>query len=504
MNIYKIRRIAKARYGLSIPSGNPYMTTNGLAIPGNAITQQNLLGTDYSADFRNRAEQIMAPINSLIDFNARMGDLFSLKLKNDRDFAKATIQIKSMFGAPQKSQGTFQKLGGRNTVGQASDFLSGLIGGDKDGYLGKYGSLQQAGDQVFDQASNVVMGINPAFGGLLKLGGLASDALTKWGGMGTDSMTKTDAVLGSKLLSLTPVGMVNGFFGKKTRDFSANRDTIEQVGGSYGGTVRNIASAEEKAGKKYGLFSGGARRSANRFINRTESQQATMTNIANEASDLSSIATNMSDLNHIQYDFNLNGGYDQRYMRAARLGAKLQRIKKLNIQSHKLGGQIQGAIDLNEWQPVITEAVEQFESGGELEWTPIITLKNGGKPEPIDAPEIEETNQKNIIPEGALHARKHNMENADNLTKKGIPVIDNEGEQQAEIEKNEIIFTLEVTKKLEELYSKYTDYEYSQKEKDEVAIEAGKLLVKEILFNTDDRTGLINTLKQGGIIDGLK
>lgn len=124
-----------------------------------------------------------------------------------------------MSGAPQKSQGTFQKLGGWNTVGQASDFLSGLIGGDKDGYLGKYGSLQQAGDQAFDQASNVVMGINPLVGGIMKAGGLVSDVLTKWGGMGTDSMTKTDAVLGSKLLSLTPVGMVNGFFGKKTRDF---------------------------------------------------------------------------------------------------------------------------------------------------------------------------------------------------------------------------------------------------------------------------------------------
>jgi hypothetical protein len=37
-NINKVRRIAKAYYGLSIPSGNPYMTMNGLAIPGNAIT----------------------------------------------------------------------------------------------------------------------------------------------------------------------------------------------------------------------------------------------------------------------------------------------------------------------------------------------------------------------------------------------------------------------------------------------------------------------------------
>ena len=230
-----------------------------------------------------------------------------------------------------------------------------------------------------------------------------------------------------------------------------------------------------------------------------------MTNIAKDASDLSSIAANMSDLNHIQYGFNLNGGYDQRYMRAAKFGAKLKRVKRINFR--KQGGEIVGAINLDNWQPVITEAVGQFENGGELEWTPVITeYKQGGKSEESSKKEseLEETNQKNIIPEGALHAHKHHMENADNLTKKGIPVVDNEGEQQAEIEKNEIIFTLEVTKRLEELYSKYQDYEYSQKEKDEVAIEAGKLLVEEILFNTDDRTGLINTLQKGGKINGIE
>jgi len=77
--------------------------------------------------------------------------------------------------------------------------------------------LQQTGDQVFDQASNAVMQINPLVGGIMKAGGLVSDVLTTYGGMGTDSMTKTDAILGSKLLSLTPVGMINGFFGKKTK-----------------------------------------------------------------------------------------------------------------------------------------------------------------------------------------------------------------------------------------------------------------------------------------------
>jgi hypothetical protein len=98
----------------------------------------------------------------------------------------------------------------------------------------------------------------------------------------------------------------------------------------------------------------------------------------------------------------------------------------------------------------------------------------------------------NVIPEGSLHARLHHMENADNLTKKGIPVVDNEGNQQAEIEHSEIIFTKEVTEKLEELYKKFKSDEYTNKEKEGFAIEAGKLLSKEIIENTDDRVGLLN------------
>ena len=109
----------------------------------------------------------------------------------------------------------------------------------------------------------------------------------------------------------------------------------------------------------------------------------------------------------------------------------------------------------------------------------IQTFQNGGK--------------MNVIPDGALHARKHTIDDEElngSITNKGIPIISKEdgGEvvQHAEIERDEIIFTLEVTKKLEELSKKGTD---------EAAIEAGKLLVEEILFNTDDRTGLINTIE---------
>ena len=91
----------------------------------------------------------------------------------------------------------------------------------------------------------------------------------------------------------------------------------------------------------------------------------------------------------------------------------------------------------------------------------------------------------NVIPDGALHKNRHNMEGAEGLTKKGIPVVteeDGKKVQQAEIEVNEIIFRLEVTEKLEKLAKEGTD---------EAALEAGKLLTEEILHNTHDNTGLI-------------
>ena len=99
--------------------------------------------------------------------------------------------------------------------------------------------------------------------------------------------------------------------------------------------------------------------------------------------------------------------------------------------------------------------------------------------------------QMSVIPEGALHARKNNMEGAgEDFTSKGIPVVDNEGEQQAEIERNEIIFSKDVTDKIEELYKKYNEEESNSK-KDEIAIKMGKIITCEIVKNTDDKTGLI-------------
>lgn len=103
--------------------------------------------------------------------------------------------------------------------------------------------------------------------------------------------------------------------------------------------------------------------------------------------------------------------------------------------------------------------------------------------------------QMNLIPEGALHARKNNMEGAGkDFTAKGIPVLDNGGEQKAEIEKEEWTMTKELTDDIENWYKKYYDENTPQKDKDELAIKCGKRICKELLHNTDDRAGLIEKI----------
>lgn len=579
LNLDRVRKIKKGEYGLTIPQLQYNYASGSFVQQGQ--NWKDKLNSQFFLDSQNQPNPYMNG-NSAAQF------------------------LKS----PQ----------GLNLMSNEVSMLNNTFFSNKDSYDTKYGGWTQAGDQLTNQTINFVSSINPAVGLALKGANFLGNTLGELGGS-TDGMTKADAILNTGMGNILTLG-INGFFGKRTQDFATDTETIEQVGGSYGGTVDLINDAWSKANKKYGLFSGKARRNANRLITDARNKQNIMADIAQDASDRQSIATNMSQLNNLRYNINQNGGLDFRYLRAAKKGDKIQRIKKLQL--HKVGGMIKQSInvdtkEIENWSPTITEC---FEESGTIKWQPTIELmqeggktvpkmtfeswysiipenkkdttnynlrrafelapqeelikfakdpeshlrtiyynsdevgefmksknhptlwmeleyynngnnvitengkniivpankkeweefrknytldtsgeyykyipnkfKNGGKTEELDAPKIEETTQKNIIPEGALHARKHNMENAENLTKKGIPVIDNDGEQQAEIEKNEIIFTLEVTKKLEELMKDGSD---------EAAIEAGKLLVKEILFNTNDRTGLIGTLGKGGVID---
>ena len=365
-------------------------------------------------------------------------------------------------------------------------------------------SLTQGINQGYSAVQDIVGEVNPYASALMSLGALGGDVF-KWIGGGTDQQTTTDKIMDSDFFSWN-IGALNGLAGSRTQQFGARKDVLAAGGNDYTGSSKNILEAADKAGKKYGLFSSGSRRSANRLIDKMRGQQNTMESITNLARDRRDMALSNQQLNSYSYMNKLNGGWD--YTLAAKQGAKLARIKHIIdlqqrrvieplqefVAEFKQGGQIE------EWEPLFYEPISEFKEGGTIEqeeWTPAF-FENGGKIEN----EETLTPQKNVIPDGALHKNKHHMENTEGLTQKGIPVIDNDGEQQAEIEVNEIIFSLEVTKKLEELYKSYSHYTTSQKEKDDLAIEAGKLLVQEILFNTEDNTGLINTLKNGGKLNG--
>ena len=347
------------------------------------------------------------------------------------------------------------------------------------------------GDTLYDGAADIASQFGPvgkAVGAAMKVMGAAGDIVQELGG-GTDQMTKTDQWMDSSFFSWN-IGALNGAYGKNADSFGADRAAIEAVGSSYGGTVSDISDAEEKGGKKYGLFSEKDRKKANEAIAKTKFDQSRMARIANDATDRRLLAQSMGEQAGLAYSMMADGGYNQKYTYAAKHGGLLEWNPAIELEWEP-------QVELNWELPVLKEG-GSIDINEELEWIP--EFKDGGKTEESDIPETEETTQKNVIPEGALHKNKHHMEHAEGLTKKGIPVVDGDGEQQAEIEHSEIIFTLEVTKKLEEYYEIFYSDESSNKEKEQAALDAGQLLVYQILENTEDRTGLIESCKKGGTL----
>lgn len=419
---------------------------------------QNLMGKDWAADFGKSAEQIMAPTNSLIDFNAKMGGPLSMSLKFNGDSNKAIQDIKRFGGNSSTvtpNSGIFSKAKIGNTMnvaGGIADVVGSLIPQKEQS------ALTTGLNQGYDAAANAVSaipGVGTIIGGAMKVGGMLSDGLAALG-VGTDQMTTAD-----KILKLTPLGLVNAIGAKKADTITKDNEAFEQVGSSYGGTQSTVDDALTKSGKKYGLLSGGARNRANRQIHNAQMQQSKMSNIADEAQ--MAFAASNNPLLGLGTQLQLNGGYQQNTVKAGKSGLKMdrdfaKRVVKLSKGKKSKVQKIQ--------EEVRAEEVAGFKNGGAV----------------------------NVIPDGALHAHKHHLENVDEkfeeVTTKGIPVITEEKggdiKQHAEVEREEIIFNLEVTKQLEKLM---------QDGSDEAAIEAGKLLVYEILENTVDNTGLLNTVE---------
>ena len=291
-------------------------------------------------------------------------------------------------------KGTDKVAGISGISGGVADSMDHILFGNQ---WAKNSDITNNMNSVYDITSSAIMGMGPygaMIGGAMKVGGLLSDGLSAMG-IGTDQMTTTDKILDSKFLKLTPVGLVNAIGAKSSDKFTVDNNVRSQIGGSYGGAYAFMDDAASKANKKYGLFSSGSRHRANRKIAESKLMQSTIGNINKEARDMQSIVDNSSDLLSTNYQFNLSGGYDQRYIRAAKFGDKIQRIKKINFS--KKGGQIHQKINLEtksvEWEPIIIQkqggtinqkyewepTIIQNHNEDINEWEPIIIYKNGGK-----------------------------------------------------------------------------------------------------------------------------
>ena len=231
--------------------------------------------------------------------------------------------------------------------------------------------------------------------------------------------------------------MIWGAFASKTQNADVISDEVKDIQGAYGDSYGDLESAQKLSGKRF-LF---GRKKANKFI-----QEANETNQKMQDIATTNTLRKQSDYGNDIMQQNLNRYAGTNYMnnQVGKQGMKLMSIEQARL--------ILMMRKESEEMPI-------FKAGGSI----------------------------NVIPEGARHSRLNHLDEVhddfEDVTKKGIPVVtpteDGDLEQVAEVECGEIILNLEVTQKLEELMKDGSD---------EAAIEAGKLLVKEIIHNTDDKT----------------
>lgn len=519
--------------------------------------------------------------NPLLQAGAASGDMASKALLMNANTNKAVNGLsKSAANMATGTAGSTVKPGGGlfskanigNTMSKAGGYAD-MIGS----FIPKkeQSALTTGLNQGYDAAANMISsvpGVGTIVGGAMKIGGMLSDGLTALG-VGTDQMTTTDKILDSKFMKLTPMGLVNAFGAKKADTIYKDNETWEQQGSAYGGSMAKVDDALTKSGKKYGAFSGKARRKANAQIAEAKRQQNLVSDINQEAQDAFA-ASNYSGIG-LRNELALSGGY--RNMAVGRNGMKILDAesqwarevlnKAREVNKLQKGGKVDGItgaapkITFESWYETVpsdrndttsynlrrafelapkeeleawrTSSVEDLRNGKNHLNSVYLNPKTGiyefmkAKNHPTLKYELEWYNSKdpeaikfrnaydldmsgdyykyvpkkfaeggkvNVIPDGALHARKHHLEDIspeyEQVTSKGIPVVtEEEGgklKQHAEIERNEIIFRLEVTKKLEELMKDGSD---------DAAIEAGKLLAHEIINNTVDNTGLMEVVE---------
>lgn len=349
-------------------------------------------------------------------------------------------------------KGIAQGLGGSS--GGGGGFSWGASAGNMLSNLGsavgnKYGDDFSEDQKATQSAIRSAIAMIPGYGQIIAAATGAVDAIGTMTGTNLSNINKNSAaragISGSAAFNnamnmLPGNSMLWGIWGGRTEGYGMSKDA-EELEAGYASTVADLRAAGDVGNKRL-LF---GRKKANEFIDEARKKDEILVQI-NGTNTVKRQSDYYQDLN--RQNINKYAGQNYLGVSVGKSGLKLMSLDKARAII------------------AARHDVSKMQNGGVIG---------------VDT---------NILPEGALHARKNNLSeinpDLEEATKKGIPVMAAEGgeigEQVAEIENSEIIFRLDVTKQLEELRKDGSE---------EAMIKAGKLIAEELIENTQDNVGLL-------------
>lgn len=350
--------------------------------------------------------------------------------QNMANFNKAAGPLSfagSVVGQFSNTQGSID-----DSTAQAREGMRGAIG-----QIGPWGAAIAAATGVVDTVSDAT--------------GIALNTVDKNAADRADAGAA--AGFNNLVASLPGFSFLGGLTGKT--DDALKSQFIDGMSNSYGGSVQDINAAQDLGGKRT-LF---GKKKMNSFIQKQNRVNNLMTSIG-----MQSELAKQNDAGQLYQQQNANkyAGYSPRLLMSK---------KGMKFQDLDAAREILKNIKKTSAEPILE--IGKFQLGGKID--------------------------KNFIPQGALHKNKHHLEDVNpelegSITKKGIPVISmNEGgeiQQHAEVEKNEIVFSLDTTKTVEDLYR-----QYQETEDESILIECGKFITNEIMKNTEDPGKLRKTIE---------
>lgn len=386
-------------------------------------------------------------------------------------------------------------------------------------------------DSTYNVQNTILSGVESMvpdqYKGLFELGKAGLNGAAEAGLLGNfmnaglaekEGLTKAQT-LGENLKALVPIGL------QKTAKIQSAPDSLTERAAAVAGLNNDYQVAAASSGKRYSKRSAAA---ANNLIQQTESNLDTFSQEADlqtlREQNLENSIQLMESRKRHKYDpsgqFITMSKTGSKMPDKDELEAALQRRKQMRTQfteenaeelfqlcTEAMEGKVTTLSSIKKYiEPRIEAIIKKYGDGSAL-LDYLEDLFEGEGEQAIAAiqsflakdlgKEVEAFQNGGSImnPAGALHAHLNHIEDENEevgsqLTQKGIPVVttdaDGEVSQVAEIERDELIFSKELTTKVEELWKKGTE---------EAMIEAGKLIAEALIEDSTDNTGLIDTIE---------